>query len=138
MAQWSTGSQKYSISRRTLDQTRHFRRRALIEIFEQLAVAHKAQMQIANALYHAFLCQFAQPINWKNTIDVLVSVAMVIVFMRHHQLAAFHISRNLSPAIIASRIIRFLGTQMHASSAYQRKGAFAQFQPARRIGNTAT
>lgn len=103
----------------------HFWCNPLVEVFEQLRIPHKTQVEIAHAFYHPISSKFAQSVKRKDAVYILIGMAMVVMFMCDHQLAAIDIPWNFSPVIITIQRKRYLLTKMDPGSRNNGKGAFA-------------
>src|SRR6266567_5716787 len=112
----------------------HFWRCTLIKIAQILGKA-KAQMFVVDSTNNAFCRQLAQTVNWKDAIDVLISVVMIVMIMRNHQLICLHITRDETPGVIIF-YVWFLITQMNSCSADESEDTLFQFAKTRRVGDT--
>src|SRR5579875_3230616 len=136
MTEWSASGQQYGVGLRPLDDLRHLRRGAFVEIAQLLRVPHEAEVLIAHTADHALSRHLAQAVYREDTVDVLVGMRVVVVFMCHHELAALHIARDKSPGVVARQVIWFLVAQMHASRADQCERRLAEFVTTWGIRNT--
>src|SRR5215471_11147598 len=110
MAKWSTRSEQNRIGFRALDYFCHLRSCPFIQVPQSLTVAHKSQVFVTHAPNNSGLCQFTQPVNREDTIDIFISMTMIVVFVCDHQLTRLDITWNKPPAIIPLFVKRFLVT----------------------------
>jgi hypothetical protein len=108
VTQRAAGSEYYSIGSRSIDTLGHLGCHPLIEVLEELCIPHEAEVETAHVSYIAVDGQFPETIDGEDTVRILIGVAMVIVLMSHHQVAAVYISWDLPPAIIAIQRERLL------------------------------
>src|SRR5579883_1039296 len=136
VAERAASGQDRPIGFGTQNQASHFRGGPFVEIAKVLGVSHKAQVHIAQPGDDPLVRQFAQTIDGEDAINVLVSVPVIEMIVRNHQLRTLHVAWDNAPAIVTLDIKGLLLAQMNTGGGNQRKNTLPRLACVWRVWNT--